>query len=317
MQDRHASKLRELYSSATDPQHGYAYYVSYAYYRPPMMPPCPLAIVPALARTWAGHGRAPPLILGRMPASRTHPNRGVYPPYDPLMAPAAPTLQPHDGEEAYHFRLQPFVDQASFTDRVSLESLQSQSGGKRRLELQYQEELDQYQEELDQDPLLEKVVTEITRECIREWPAITNEKQRKRIEQRRLMAMRGGFVPQAHHPSRQDHASRRPRDPSGRFLGKEDSAPFSAASKPEGSNDADAESSLAPPAPPVSKGSPQPAPRPATKTPTTDSNKVADLALSSLQDEMHEAADRFNDLKRRTCNGDSSADWLLLTAPVE
>ena len=38
---------------------------------------------------------------------------------------------------------------------------------------------------------------------------------------------------------------------------------------------------------------------------------MADLALSSLQDEMH---DRFNDLKRSTCIGDSSADWLLLDA---
>ena len=204
---------------ADDPQH-----VSYACYYLPMMPPCPLAIVPALECTCAGPGRAPPpmpLLQARMPAIRTLPHRGVCLPYDSLMAPAvAPTLAQlmSSGGKRYHFRL--------------LESPQSLTGGKRRLE-------QQYQEELDHDPLLEKVVTEITSECIREWPAITNEKQRKQIEKRRLMAMRVGFIPQAHHPSRQDHASRRPRDPSGRFLGKEDSAPLSAASKPEGSNDAE------------------------------------------------------------------------------
>jgi hypothetical protein len=142
---------------------------------------------------------------------------------------------------------------------------------------------------------------------------LTNDKQRKRIEQRRewkmkLMVRRveRGYVPQLHHPSRQDHASRRPRGPSGRFLGKDEPVPTSAAAPKPGS-DSDSESvSSAPPPPPKAKAPssqppPQPPPRPiakppALKPPTIESHPTADLAMT-LQREMHETAARFKYLQ--------------------
>ena len=283
-------------------------------YHPSMASQRVSATVPPNARTWAGPGSRPapmPPPAATMPGGRPFGQKAHSEAYI-------------DGQPAYSFPSQPFDEQASFRVHVPRgasdappntlkEPPLSQSRSKRRLE-------EHYEEEWAQDPLVDELVRVVTKECIvhtayppRKWAVITNDKQRKRIEQRRewkmkLMVRRveRGYVPQLHHPSRQDHASRRPRGPSGRFLGKDEPVPTSAAAPKPGS-DSDSESvSSAPPPPPKAKAPssqppPQPPPRPiakppALKPPTIESHPTADLAMT-LQREMHETAARFKFLQ--------------------
>ena len=293
-------------------------------YHPSMASQRVSATVPPNAHTWAGPGSRPapmPPPAATMLGGRTFGQKTLSPPEAYV-----------DGQPAYSLPSQPFDDQASFRVHVShgasdappntlkeppLNTLKepplSQSRCKRRLE-------EQYKEEWAQDHLVDELVRVVTKESIvhtayppRKWAVITNDKQRKRIEQRRewkmkLMVRRveRGYIPQLHHPSRQDHASRRPRGPSGRFLGKDEPVPTSAAApKPGSDSDSESVSSARPLPPPKAKAPsqppPQPPPRPiakppASKPPTIESHPTADLAMT-LQREMHETAARFKYLQ--------------------
>lgn len=293
-------------------------------YHPSMASQRVSATVPPNAHTWAGPGSRPapmPPPAATMLGGRTFGQKTLSPPEAYV-----------DGQPAYSLPSQPFDDQASFRVHVShgasdappntlkeppLNTLKepplSQSRCKRRLE-------EQYKEEWAQDHLVDELVRVVTKESIvhtayppRKWAVITNDKQRKRIEQRRewkmkLMVRRveRGYIPRLHHPSRQDHASRRPRGPSGRFLGKDEPVPTSAAApKPGSDSDSESVSSAPLPRPPKAKAPsqppPQPPPRPiakppASKPPTIESHPTADLAMT-LQREMHETAARFKYLQ--------------------
>ena len=285
-------------------------------YHPSMASQRVSATVPPNAHTWAGPGSRPapmPPPAATMPGGRPFGQKTLSPPEAYV-----------DGQPAYSLPSQPFDDQASFRVHVShgasdappntlKEPPLSQSRCKRRLE-------EQYKEEWAQDHLVDELVRVVTKESIvhtayppRKWAVITNDKQRKRIEQRRewkmkLMVRRveRGYIPRLHHPSRQDHASRRPRGPSGRFLGKDEPVPTSAPQAPKPGSDSDSESVSSAPLPPPnakapSQSPPQQPPRPiakppASKPPTIESHLTADLAMT-LQREMHETAARFKYLQ--------------------